>query len=113
MPEVSCRREGVRVAVNNVDQIEAIVYSENGVPEFCEEYEINLGGIKINTHLSTNQGKNVKVSLFDNDDNHLEVASTIVSSSMTSSVIKFGPLNEQQHATLSLMLILQQPVESD
>lgn len=111
MPEIDCRREGVRVAVNNVDQIEAIIYTEHGVPEFCDEYEINLGGIKVNAFFNTTHDTNVKVSLFDNDNNRLEIPSTIVSSSMKNSIIKFGPLNKQQYDILRSMLTLQQPIE--
>jgi len=109
MPEVECRREGVRVIVNNEDHIEAIIYSDDGVPEFCDQYEINLGGIKVNTHFSVPEHTRVRVSLFDNHDQRLEIISTIVSVNVKSSVIKFDDLNQQQYETLCSMLKFQQP----
>lgn len=110
MPDLECRREGVRVAVRNDDHIEAIIYNKNGAPEFCDEYEINLGGIKVNSDLSNFIDKKVKISLFDNKNHRVEIDSTIVTVSVKNSVLKFAPLNEQQHTTLCLMLRLQQPI---
>lgn len=111
MPELDCRREGVRVAVSNEDHIEAIIYTENGVPEFCDEYEINLGGIKVNSDFHNQKNKRVKVSLFDNQNRNLEIDSTVVSSSVKSSVIKFDQLEPHQYAILCAMLTLQQPID--
>lgn len=111
MPELECRREGVRVAVKNEDHIEAIIYTEQGVPEFCDEYEINLGGIKVNTDFNEIKNRRVRVSLFDNKEQRVEIESTIVSSTMRNSIIKFDPLDQQQYATLCSMLTLQQPIE--
>lgn len=112
MPELDCRRDGVRVAVSNEDQIEAIIYTEEGVPEFCDEYEINLGGIKVNSDFKGKENNRVKISLFDNFDRQLEIDSTIVSSSVKSSVIKFDRLDTQQYDILCAMLTLQQPIDN-
>jgi len=112
MPDVECRREGVRVIVNNTDHIEAIIYSDSGVPEFCDEYEINLGGIKVYTHFSVPENTRVKVSLFDNNDNRLEISSTVVSINAKNSIIKFNELTQQQYDVLCTILTLQQPSSS-
>ena len=111
MPEQDCRREGVRVAVRNADHIEAIVYTEKGVPEFCDEYEINLGGIKVNSNFSDLKNNRVRVSLFNSRDQQVEIQSTIMSSSLRNSVIKFDPLNQEQYTVLCDMLTLQQPID--
>ncbi|WP_435276234.1 hypothetical protein ACMAZF_04285 [Psychrobium sp. nBUS_13] len=111
MPEQDCRREGVRVAVRNADHIEAIVYTEQGVPEFCDEYEINLGGIKVNSNFSELKNNRVRVSLFNSKDQRVEIQSTIMSSSLRNSVIKFDPLNQEQYTVLCNMLTLQQPID--
>ena len=73
MPKTDCRRESIRVAVNNDDYLEAIIYSEEGIPELCDEYEINLGGIKVNALLNAQKNMRVRVSLFNNTNTMLRL----------------------------------------
>jgi len=56
----SNRRSGVRVKVNSNDGIEAVIYAEQDFPDFSDDYEINLGGIKLNTPINFPLNKEVE-----------------------------------------------------
>ncbi len=106
MPAADCRRYGTRVAVSK--EIEAIIYSQNALPDFCSEYEINLGGIKVNTPLECYKDINVQVTLFDNKGHKLEFASTVIKGSASASIIRFDDVSPEKEVILREMLVLQQ-----
>jgi len=101
------RRIGVRVKVNRSDGIEAVIYTDESFPNFCDEYEINLGGLKIGKNIEHYDGKQVTVCIFGQNNQQLELSIKIVQSSDLSSAIKFDQLTAAQEQTLRGILALQ------
>ncbi|MDP2559716.1 PilZ domain-containing protein [Psychrobium sp. 1_MG-2023] len=106
MPSNHNRRAGTRVEVH--DDIEAVIFAENGFPDFCTEYEINLGGLKIASALVSDENTKVQVSLFDHSGRKLAVNSTVIKCTDTGSIVKFNDLTKKQELILRKMLVLQQ-----
>jgi len=104
------RRIGVRVKVNRNDGIEAVIYTDESFPNFCDEYEINLGGLRIGKNVEHFGEKPVTVCIFGHHGQQLEVSSMIIESSDRSSTIKFNQLTAVQEQTLRNILSLQQAI---
>ena len=102
------RRYGTRVVVSQ--DIEAIIYSTNAAPDFLREYEINLGGIKVNGPLKCCKDKKVQLALFDNKEHRLEFSCTVIKASTDSSIIRFDDVTAEKELILREMLVLQQAI---
>ena len=106
---VSNRRDGIRVMVSH--HIESIIYAENGFPNFCSDFIINMGGIKISNDSGSVMmpiDASVKVCLFNHDGSTLTLDRNVISCIEEYTVIKFDPLPQKERVSLVNMLSLQQ-----
>lgn len=108
MIEKACQRTGVRVKVNNNDGIEAVIYADELFPDFCANYEINLGGLKIFSALETDLKQQLTIRLFGKSQNSVSLAGHVVSIDSDITIIAFEKLDAVKTAELSAILELQQ-----
>lgn len=108
MKEGINNRLGVRVQVNRQDGIEAVIYAEQTFPEFTDEYEINLGGLKLDSAMHCRVGEQVTISIFGQHGKRINITGYVIESENRGVVIRFTPLNEIQQQGLSKVLELQQ-----
>jgi|GEM_PF-4567546 len=104
----SNRRSGARVKVNSKDGIEAVIYADKAFPDFSDDYEINLGGIKLNTPINFQLNQLVSVSIFGHHKEKIEVQGTVQQSRGGDIIISFIALTAQQKEQLSTILELQE-----
>lgn len=102
------RRQGIRVKVNHNDGIEAVIYASSSFPDFSDDYEINLGGIKLFSKINCDVGQFVTVSIFGSHKDQVKLQGKVIESQEQSVVIAFSKLNEQQQDMLCKILELQQ-----
>ena len=100
------RRDGVRVVVS--EEIEGIIFSDDGFPDFCNKFVINMGGIKISHLIEHHEDNKLNVCLFHEDGSNLSIDSQFIKSTDDTTIIRFSHLSYEQRFTLNKMLTLQQ-----
>ncbi len=108
MNKRSNERFGVRVQVNRQDGVEAVIYAEQAFPDFSDNYEINLGGIKFSANSHCRVGEKVTTSIFGRQGRKVHIKGTVLESENSTVTIRFEPLSDAQQKDLSKILELQQ-----
>jgi len=88
-----------------------VSYAEQIFPNFSDDYEINVGGIKLNTTIDCKIDQQVTVSIFGTAKQHIKVQGSVVETINECIIIRFTPLVQAQQDCLSNILELQQPID--
>ena len=97
------KRDGERSKLTDI--IEAVVYSELGVPGFANEFEINFGGMRFNASIDYKCGEPVVAHLFLEGKAFLDLKGKFLRREDDgTSIVKFDPLSNKQREILNQIL---------